>query len=145
MAVSLTVAVDLRFVEGGEPMSTAMLDAASRFASGAVVWLNLREAVIARTAADRDRAIGESVLSIERGPIEPQASYLSRVVHELGDRERVVILGPGIARLELERSYSSIYQRPDRLVDVEPSGPVLPQDLLARLNGLCGDEDRDPA
>jgi hypothetical protein len=119
-------------------MSIAVLERPSRLASCAVVWLNSREAVIARSVADR-----ESVLSIERGPVEAQSSYVNRIVHELGDRERVVILGPGIARLELERAYTTMFQRPDRLVDVEPSGPMSAQGLLARLRRLRGAGDRD--
>jgi hypothetical protein len=36
-------------------------------------------------------------------------------------------------RLALEREYVSIFRRPDRLVDVEPSGPVGRDELVERL------------
>lgn len=98
----------------------------------AVVWINGRGAVIA--AMDSDRSI--TTCTIDRG-LEPEAAYLRLVVHAVGDRERVVILGPSSVRLALEREYTSIYQRPDRLVDVEPAGLVDAADLVDRLRELA--------
>jgi hypothetical protein len=121
-------------------MSTATLERPSRIASAAVVWLNARDAVVARSLGARER-----VIAIERGAAEPKASYLARIVHEIGDRDRVLILGPGIARLELERFYTSINQRPDRLVDVESSGQMWADELLGRLRQLRTTQDRDAA
>jgi hypothetical protein len=77
-----------------------------------------------------------STCTIERN-LEPESSYLSLVIRAIGDRERVVILGPSSIRLALEREYVAIYQRPDRLVDVEPSGPVDEAELVDRLNRLA--------
>jgi hypothetical protein len=98
----------------------------------AVVWLNGREARVARTGT-RGRPV---VVTIRRGVGEVDP-FLLRVVREIGDRERVVILGPGSARLALEREYVSLYRRPERLVDVEPEGAVTSADLMERLSTLA--------
>jgi hypothetical protein len=96
----------------------------------AVVWINERHATVARMGED-DRI---SMNEIDRGT-GPELQYLAHVVHELGDQERVMIVGPGPMRLALEREYVSISHRPDRLVSVRPktrrSGAEL-VDLLGR-------------
>jgi hypothetical protein len=97
----------------------------------AIVWINGRGAVIAAMEPDR----GITTCTIDRG-LEPEESYLRLVVHAIGDRERVMILGPSSVRLALERDYTSIYQRPDRLVDVEPAGPMDQATLVDRLREL---------
>ena len=99
--------------------------------SSAVVWLNGREALVARRG-DRGKPV---VATIRRG-IGGADAYLLRIVREIGDRERVMILGPGSARLALEREYVSLYRRPERLVDVEPAGAVTSDDLIERLSTL---------
>ena len=98
----------------------------------AVVWINGRGAVLA--TMETDRSI--TTCTIDRG-VEPELSYLRLVVHAVGDRERVVILGPSSVRLALEREYTSIYQRPDRLVDVEPAAMVDAAGLVDRLRELA--------
>jgi hypothetical protein len=98
----------------------------------AVVWVDRRNAVVALRDADGR----ETTCTISRGGC-PTAGYLELVVRAIGDRERVVILGPGPARLDLERAYVAIYHRPDRLVDVEPSGPVAAADLVRRVRQLA--------
>jgi hypothetical protein len=72
---------------------------------------------------------------INRGLLS-EPSYLAQVVRVIGDRQRVVILGPSSSRLALEREYVGIYRRPDRLVDVEPAGLVDMQELVDRLRTL---------
>ncbi len=101
--------------------------------SSAVVWLNGREARIARTGEG-----GEPVVAEVRRDVDGADPFLLRVVRAIGDQERVVILGPGSARLALEREYVSLYRRPDRLVDVEPAGAVSSDDLVERLTTLAG-------
>lgn len=98
----------------------------------AVVWINGRQAIVATMARDGEIFTCE----INRG-LSPEPSYLALVVQALGDRERVVILGPSSARLALEREYVAIYHRPDRLVDVERAGAVNTEDLVARLRALA--------
>jgi hypothetical protein len=76
-----------------------------------------------------------STYQVNRGP-KPEQSFLALVVRAIGDRERVVILGPGSARLALEREYVAIFRRPDRLVDVEPAGVIDTAKLIDRLRAL---------
>ena len=99
--------------------------------SCAVVWINGRGATVARTT---DQG-GSAVADLRRGS-EPESVFLAAVVRAIGDRQRILILGPSSTRLDLEREYVSLFQRPDRLVDVEPAGPVTVAGLVERLNAL---------
>jgi hypothetical protein len=81
-----------------------------------------------------DRRI--STCEISRGWL-PRPSYLAQVARVIGDRRRVVILGPSSERLALEREYVAMYRRPDRLVDVELAGQVSPEELIDRLRTLA--------
>jgi hypothetical protein len=101
----------------------------------AVVWIDRGHALVATTV--RDGGIVVSEVTRRGGEVAPDANYLARVVERIGDRERVVILGPGEARLALEREYVAIYRRPERLVDVEPSGPLDRGALIERLRTLA--------
>jgi hypothetical protein len=102
------------------------------FLPSAVAWIDERRAFV----AEIDQAGQMTTCSIERGGISV-LSYLALVVDAIGDQERVLILGPGDVRLELEREYVSIYHRPDRLVDVEPAGAIGTMDLARRLRELA--------
>ena len=101
-------------------------------APSAVVWINGREASV--VAVSRDGRV--STFEISRGWL-PEPSYLAQVVRVIGDRPRVMILGPNSLRLALEREYVAIYRRPDRLVDVEPAGPLSPAELVDRVRMLA--------
>jgi hypothetical protein len=101
-------------------------------APSAVVWINGQEAIV--VAMDHEGRL--STCEVYRGT-SPELGYLAQVVRIIGDRERVVILGPSSARLALEREYVAIYKRPDRLVDVEPSERVTIDDLVARVRTLA--------
>lgn len=82
----------------------------------AVVWINEHHAIVART-----RGTGHiSMAEIERGP-EAETQYLAHVVHEIGDPERVMIVGQDPVRLALELEYVSISHRPERLVALPPA------------------------
>ena len=98
----------------------------------AVAWINGRQASVAVMSGDGRIATCE----VTRGWL-PEEAYLARVVRAIGDRQRVVILGPTSARLALEREYVAMYRRPDRLVDVEPAGSVSLEDLIDRLRTLA--------
>jgi hypothetical protein len=121
-------------------MSTVVAERESTTSTGpgratrtcAVAWINGRGAIVVRT--DLDGSV--STATIERG-LEPEPVFLDLVVRAIGARERVVILGPSTVRLALEREYVGIYQRPDRLVDVEPSGPVSEDELIDRVRQLA--------
>lgn len=114
---------------GTQALSPATCEAA---APSAVVWINGRQAVVA--SMSRDGRI--SSCEIGRGWWS-QDVYLAQVVRAIGDRQRVVILGPSSVRLALEREYVAWFRRPDRLVDVEPAGPVSRDELVDRLRTLA--------
>ena len=101
-------------------------------APSAVVWINQRQAVVA--AMSHDGRV--STCEITRGSFA-EPSYLAQVVRVIGDRQRVMILGPSFHRLALEREYVATFRRPDRLVDVEPEGVVSPEELVNRLRTLA--------
>ena len=103
---------------------------------GAVAWVDHLTALIAHRAADGTAVVTE----VGRGATVPDddPTFLARISDVIDDADRVVILGPGDMRTRLEREYVTIWHRPDRLVDVEPSGPVGADDLLARLRSLEG-------
>src|SRR5947207_12400525 len=103
-------------------------------APSAVVWIDERQASVAMMSPDGRI----SACEISRGWL-PEGAYLAQVVQVIGDRQRVVILGPSSDRLALEREYVAIFRRPDRLVDVEPAGPVSSEELLDRLRTLSAD------
>jgi hypothetical protein len=98
----------------------------------AVVWIDRRGAVVAAMSSDGRI----STCEITRGWL-PQPAYLAQVIRVIGDRQRVVILGPGTVRLALEREYVVTFQRPDRLVDVEPAGTLSSEELVDRLRKLA--------
>jgi hypothetical protein len=98
----------------------------------AVAWINGRRAMVARMSSNGRVSTRE----IDRG-VEPEPSYLAMVVRAIGDRERVMILGPSSIRLALEREYAAIYRRPDRLVDVEPAEAIEPDQLVDRVRALA--------
>ncbi|HET9756705.1 MAG TPA: hypothetical protein VFP66_09400 [Candidatus Limnocylindrales bacterium] len=101
-------------------------------APSAVVWINGRQAFVALMSHDGHI----STCEISRGWLT-RSSYLVQVVRVIGDRQRVVILGPSTDRLALERKYVTMFRRPDRLVDVEPAGPLAPDELVDRLRTLA--------
>ena len=100
----------------------------------AVAWVDERHAIVARSVADDDVVVSELAARTSGGRTD--ATYLARVVDEIGDQDRLVILGPSATRLALEREYVTIYHRPDRLVDVEPAGPLGRDALVERLRSI---------
>jgi hypothetical protein len=100
--------------------------------ASAVVWIDTDRAIVARVRADG----ATSTCEIDRGAL-PEPAYLAHVVRAIGDRERVLILGHSSARLALEREYVTVYQRPDRLVDVEPADAMDADALIERLRDFA--------
>jgi hypothetical protein len=101
--------------------------------TSAVAWIDGWRAFVARVDGDEE----VSTRAINRGAtLEP--TYLAEVVDAIGDRERVMIFGPGSERLALERAYVAIHRRPERLVDVEPGGPVGEDELVELARNLAG-------
>lgn len=58
-----------------------------------------------------------SRITVER-ELESDQVFFARIVHLMGDHERLIVVGPATRRLEFEREYVEICHRPDRLVDV---------------------------
>jgi hypothetical protein len=104
--------------------------------TAAAAWIDLRHAMVARSATDGSIEIVE--LRRPAAVDEPVEQWLAVVADAIGDHERVVILGSGPLRLALEREYVSIFHRPDRIVDVEPSEPVGREELIRRVAELRG-------
>ena len=105
---------------------------ASMIPASAAVWINGRQAIVVTMNGDGRILTSE----INRG-LQPELSFLALVVRVIGDRERVLILGPSSVRLSLEREYVAVFRRPDRLVDVEPAGTIDAEDLVDRLRALA--------
>lgn len=101
--------------------------------SSAVTWIDRTHAIVARTMPSG--AIDVTELTLPDEPSTDTAA-LTRVADVMGDRERIVIVGTAAMRTALERQYVAIYQRPDRLVDVEPDGPMTRRQLVDRLREL---------
>jgi hypothetical protein len=114
--------------------TSQVLDAAATETAtpSAVAWINGRHAFVALMDHDGRTATCE----ITRGWFA-EAAYLAQVVRVIGDRQRVVILGPSSARLALEREYVAMFRRPDRLVDVEPAEALSPEEIVDRLRTLA--------
>jgi hypothetical protein len=77
----------------------------------AVVWVDERHAIVAQ----RDPAGGISTVEIRRA-LQNEQRYLGNVIHELGDHEHVMVVGPQPIRLALERRFVAVGHRPDRLI-----------------------------
>lgn len=97
----------------------------------AVVWVDERHAILARSD-------GGGIATTEiRRVNQPEGRFLARVVHEIGDREHVMIVGPQPIRLALEREYVAISHRPDRLIPVPPKARGAGAEILARIERLA--------
>jgi hypothetical protein len=93
----------------------------------AIVWINERQALVGRSTGE-----GIAMVNITRG-IDQETQYLAHVVHEIGDGERVMVVGSGPMRLALEREYVSISHRPDRLMSVPAIARVDGAEIADRL------------
>ena len=89
---------------------------AERTRSGAVVWIDDRQAIITTTAAD-GRPLVEQ---LGRGPQEAEAVFDARTVDAVLDRDPVAVAGPAFARVAFERAFVAVTHRPERLLDIEP-------------------------
>jgi hypothetical protein len=102
-------------------------------AGGAVVLLAATEAVVARTRPDgRDEIIRVPRRSSRTGA----APFFVRIIHELGDRAPVVIMGSAPDRTAFEREFVMVSHRPDRLFEDAGVHDAHPAALLERLRSL---------
>jgi hypothetical protein len=100
---------------------------------GAVVLLAATEAVIARTRPDGRDEIVRVRRRTRKVGVEP---FHLRVLHEIGGRAPVLILGPGAERTAFEREFVAVSHRPDRLLEEASVQDAHPEALLERLRGL---------
>ena len=98
----------------------------------AVVWVDAARAIVARTEPEG----GIATEKIERGTAS-ETEYLAHVVHEIGDRPEVSIVGPSSVRLALEREFVAISHRPERLVGIPLSAPLAEARILERMRRLA--------
>lgn len=97
----------------------------------AVVWVDERHAIVAR-------AYVEGIATSEvRRVGQPELRYLARVVHEIADRRHVMIVGPQILKLALEREFVAISHRPDRLIAPPAAARDSGPEILDRLERLA--------
>jgi len=92
----------------------------------AVVWIDRDWAVIVEQGLD----CHDTVAVLDRRPAESEAIFEARTVEEIIDHDIVIVSGPCDPRTNFERAYVAMTHRPDRLVDVEPTGSMgraLPQ------------------
>jgi hypothetical protein len=97
----------------------------------AVVWVDERHAIVARAddggiATTEIRRVGQA-----------ETRFLSRVVHEIGEQEHVMIVGPQPIRLALEREYVAISHRPDRLIAAPTAARGAGAEILDRIERLA--------
>jgi hypothetical protein len=99
---------------------------------GAVVLLATTEAVVARTRPDgRDE-----IVRVSRRNRTGTPPFFMRVMHQLGDRAPVVIMGTASDRTAFEREFVMVSHRPDRLLEDAGVADAHPAALLERLRGL---------
>ena len=63
--------------------------------------------------------------------------YLARVVHTIGDGERVMILGAAPMKLALERVFVAINHEPDRLIAIPATMRPIGPEVLERFERLA--------
>lgn len=102
----------------------------------AVIWVDGWHALVARSEHGL-----RTITEVDR-EADPVPEYLLRVARQADDCDRLMIIGPDPARVEFEREYVSLYNRPDRLIDAETAAFVTPTELIERLRLLDWDERR---
>ncbi len=100
----------------------------------AIVWIDSTKAIVARTLPDG----GSSATTILH-PVNDAAEDshdLAAVADGIGNCDQILILGPVSMRTALEREYVAIFQRPDRIVDIDTAVDPTEAELLERLHRL---------
>ena len=100
---------------------------------GAVVLLAATEAVIALTRPDGRDEITRVRRRVRRADTPP---FHVRILHELGDRAPILILGSPVERTAFEREFVAVSHRPDRLMEDASVHDAHPEALLERLREL---------
>lgn len=106
-------------------------------ASSAVAMLRDGDALIA-TMTGTDGPIGIRELTCTHRDEAAHVWFLHKVVELIGQRDRLLIIGPYPIGQECERAYVLEYGRAGRLIDVEPLADMDREDLEARVRELAG-------
>lgn len=107
-------------------------DRAAQNRPEAIVWIDGRHAIVARAAAGG----GISTEWVDRGA-ESETEFLAHVVHQIGDRPTVSIVGPSGVRLALEREFVAISHQPDRLLGIPAAARNAEAQILERMRRLA--------
>ncbi len=100
-----------------------------RHETAAITWIGRDHAIVARRWATDEIDVAE----IDREAADDGGRFLARIAHEIGDPDRLVVMGAEPLRVELEREYVILSHRPDRLVDMEPETEPTRDQIVARL------------
>jgi hypothetical protein len=132
-AIHPSIEAAVSSVSGGAAMigSTARGTPTAALAPDAVVWIDERHAIVARAETE-----GIATTEIRRVG-QAESRYLARVVHEVGDRQHVMIVGAQPMKLALEREYVAISHRPDHLVAAPPAARGAGAEILDRFERLA--------
>ena len=135
----------------------------------ALVWIDAREAVLARWADGRPvlehiasetpahhRATGhvrhdprvrhggggDSPSAVEAHRLEHERRFLDAVAERVEPDVDVLVIGPGTVRDHLARRIrrTEVRARPARTVVSEPAGPMTDRQIVARLRGAIGED-----
>ncbi|HEY3336797.1 MAG TPA: hypothetical protein VGK16_16330 [Candidatus Limnocylindrales bacterium] len=100
----------------------------------AVVWIEPGRALLVRGGADGETSSIETHI-----PERPTSTLpaLAAVAHQVGDVDRVLVLGADELRTALEREIVAIGHRPETIQEAVLEGPVDTDILLERLRRLA--------
>ncbi|MEO5964267.1 MAG: hypothetical protein ABIR11_02285 [Candidatus Limnocylindrales bacterium] len=106
---------------------------ATRTGVNAVVWIEPGRALLARGAVGEEPTVIETPI-----PHTPTATLpaLATVARQVGEVDRVLILGTDELRTALEREIVAIGHRPETIREAALEGPVDRDLLVARLSRL---------
>ena len=91
-------------------------DRINETARQAFVRIDLDRAVIDAYGPDRPNTV-----HVDRLPSERVGRFEARSIANIGAHDRLVVSGPAYARTDFERAYVVLTDRPDHLVDAEPT------------------------
>jgi hypothetical protein len=100
----------------------------------AVVWVEPGRALLVRGAGGDEPTVVET--AIPDRPTEALPA-LAHVAHQIGDVDRVLVLGTEELRTALEREIVAIGHRPETIREAVIEGPVDRDVLVARLRRLA--------
>ena len=86
-----------------------------------VVWIDRTGGLVVDPEQGED-AVAEL---FARRPGETDGQLAARIVQEVETSDRVFVIGPETARLDFEREFVALVKAPERLIDVDPTLPLI--------------------